>query len=90
MIVAEEDTQEERVSVGVTVGVTNENQPFNRWRNLLQPVKDMAAAWAVDVGAELEAYMAELEQIRFTYEDPTSLNFSEGAAGFQKKSKTSR
>jgi 5,10-methenyltetrahydromethanopterin hydrogenase len=84
-MIAEEDTQEEHVAVGVTVGVTNENQPFNRWRNLIQPVKDMAAAWAVDVGAELEAYMAELEQIRFTYEDPTSLNFSEGVCPFFKK-----
>ncbi len=51
----------------------------NKWAALLQPVKDLAAAWSVDVASELQLYLAELEHIHFTYEDANSLNFAQGA-----------
>eukprot|EP00899_Mesostigma_viride_P013539 jgi/Mesvir1/22186/Mv18787-RA.2 len=52
----------------------------DRFSRLLQPIKDLAANWDVDVASELEDYIAELEGIAFSLDGGTSsLNFAEAA-----------
>lgn len=52
----------------------------NRFAYLLQPIRDLAANWDIDIAAELEEYLEELEGITFAIEDcGTSLNFAEAA-----------
>jgi hypothetical protein len=38
---------------------------------------DMVEAWNVDVAAELETYLGELEHIHISFDD-SSLNFAQG------------
>ncbi|GBF92762.1 condensin-2 complex subunit H2 [Raphidocelis subcapitata] len=52
----------------------------NRFAYLLQPIRDLAANWDIDIAAELEEYLEELEGITFAIEDcGPSLNFAEAA-----------
>ncbi|KIZ05576.1 hypothetical protein MNEG_2383 [Monoraphidium neglectum] len=52
----------------------------NRFAYLLQPIRDLAANWDIDIAAELEEYLEELEGISFAIEDcGPSLNFAEAA-----------
>jgi hypothetical protein len=52
----------------------------NRFAYLLQPIRDLAANWDIDIAAELEEYLEELEGITFAVEDcGPSLNFAEAA-----------
>lgn len=52
----------------------------NRFSYLLQPIRDLAANWDIDIAAELEEYLEELEGITFAIEDcGPSLNFAEAA-----------
>jgi hypothetical protein len=53
----------------------------NRFSYLLQPIRDLAANWSVDIAAELEEYLAELESLTFALEGAhgPSLNFAEAA-----------
>lgn len=39
---------------------------------------DMVEAWNVDVAAELENYLGELEHIHFSFDSDSSLNFAQG------------
>lgn len=52
----------------------------NRFAYLLQPIRDLAANWDINIAAELEEYLEELEGITFAIEDcGPSLNFAEAA-----------
>ncbi|KAI8476661.1 MAG: hypothetical protein J3K34DRAFT_516252 [Monoraphidium minutum] len=52
----------------------------NRFAYLLQPIRDLASNWDIDIAAELEEYLEELEGITFAIEDcGPSLNFAEAA-----------
>lgn len=52
----------------------------NRFSYLLQPIRDLAANWDIDIAAELEEYLDELEHLTFTVEGCSpSLNFAEAA-----------
>lgn len=50
-----------------------------RWAHLLQPIRELGANWDVDIAADLSDYLAELEQVVFTFDGGhTALNFAEG------------
>lgn len=52
----------------------------NRYFYLLQPIRDLAANWDIDIASELEEYLDELENITFALEGTSpSLNFAEAA-----------
>ena len=50
-----------------------------RFSHLLQPIRDLAENWNVDLASELEDYMEELDKISFSFEEKGSnFNFAEG------------
>jgi hypothetical protein len=52
----------------------------NRFAYLLQPIRDLAANWDINIAAELEEYLDELENLTFAIEGAgPSLNFAEAA-----------
>eukprot|EP00775_Hariotina_reticulata_P013859 gene13859-13981_t len=52
----------------------------NRFSYLLQPIRDLAANWDINIAGELEEYLEELEHISFTIEGcGPALNFAEAA-----------
>lgn len=53
----------------------------NRFSYLLQPIRDLAANWDINIAGELEEYLDELEHITFTIEGSggSTLNFAEAA-----------
>jgi condensin-2 complex subunit H2 len=52
----------------------------NRFAHLLAPIRDLSANWHTDIAAELSDYLAQLEDITFSFDGGnTSLNFAEGA-----------
>ena len=50
-----------------------------RFAHLLEPIRDLAQNWSIDVAAELEEYLSELEAITISFEDGQQLNFAEAA-----------
>ena len=50
-----------------------------RFGHLLEPIKDLAQNWSIDIASELEDYLAELESITITFEDGKLLDFTEAA-----------
>ena len=51
-----------------------------RFKHLIEPSRDLAKNWSVDVASELEHYTAELEDISFSADGgATTLNFAEAA-----------
>lgn len=51
-----------------------------RFKHLIEPIRDLAKNWSVDVASELEHYTAELEDISFSADGgATTLNFAEAA-----------
>lgn len=58
-----------------------EDESFGeRYAELLRPIRDLAQNWAIDVAAELEDYMEELELIKVSFDEgQTELNFAEAA-----------
>jgi hypothetical protein len=50
----------------------------SRFVNLLQPNRDMATNWSVDVGRQLEGYLEELKDIGLFDNGHSPLNFVEG------------
>jgi len=54
-----------------------------RFTHLLQPIKDLAETWNIDIAAELEQYLEELEGIEMTFEGLQKLNFVEAALVIQ-------
>eukprot|EP01104_Vermistella_antarctica_P009610 TRINITY_DN2486_c0_g2_i2.p1 TRINITY_DN2486_c0_g2~~TRINITY_DN2486_c0_g2_i2.p1 ORF type:complete len:778 (-),score=275.31 TRINITY_DN2486_c0_g2_i2:28-2361(-) len=52
----------------------------SRYSHLLNPIRDLALNWNIDVASELEEYLGELENISFGFEGvDNSLNFAEAA-----------
>src|SRR4051794_30477865 len=52
----------------------------NRFGYLLQPIRDLAQNWDVDIAKELDQYVTELEELGITFEDgKPRLNFAEAA-----------
>ncbi|BFZ04111.1 hypothetical protein BsWGS_07150 [Bradybaena similaris] len=51
-----------------------------RFSYLLQPIRDLAKNWDVDIAHFLEEYLEDLEKIEITFDDgATTMNFSEAA-----------
>lgn len=49
-------------------------------RALLQPLRDLATNWSIDIAKELEDYMEELETIKISFDGGnTTFNFAEAA-----------
>lgn len=58
----------------------SKNVEENRFTYLLQPIRDLAQNWSIDIAKELEDYLSELELITFSFDGgKTALNFSEAA-----------
>lgn len=50
-----------------------------RFGHLLEPIRDLAQNWSIDIANELEEYLSELESITIQFEDSRTLNFAEAA-----------
>eukprot|EP00741_Cyanophora_paradoxa_P012454 tig00020610_g12033.t1 len=51
-----------------------------RFKHFLQPIRDLADSWNIDIARDLEDYLQELEDIRVTFEGGESnLNFAHAA-----------
>jgi condensin-2 complex subunit H2 len=51
-----------------------------RFKSLIEPIKDLAANWDIDVAESLSDYLEELESLRITLDGgETQLNFAEAA-----------
>eukprot|EP01039_Chlorochromonas_danica_P005316 gene5316-5851_t len=56
----------------------------NRFKSLIQPIKDLAANWDIDIADSLEEYLEELEGLRISLDEGQStLNFAEAALVIQ-------
>ena len=55
------------------------SQSEQRFAHLLEPIRDLAQNWSIDVAAELEDYISELESITISFEDGKALDFAEAA-----------
>eukprot|EP00039_Didymoeca_costata_P002937 m.63969 g.63969 ORF g.63969 m.63969 type:complete len:642 (+) comp11616_c0_seq1:104-2029(+) len=52
----------------------------NKYTHLLQPIRDLAENWNIDVAAELEDYLKEISTLEFAFEGTSgTLNFAEAA-----------
>ncbi|NXF55602.1 CNDH2 protein, partial [Oceanites oceanicus] len=52
----------------------------SRFLHLLQPIRDLTKNWEVDVAAQLEEYLEELDQICISFDNgKTTMNFTEAA-----------
>lgn len=59
----------------------------NRFSYLLQPIRDLAANWDINIAGELEEYLEELVALTFTIEGSApALNFAEAALLIQVRS----
>ncbi|KAH3768059.1 Condensin-2 complex subunit H2 [Pelomyxa schiedti] len=55
-----------------------------KYIHLLQPLRELADNWSIDIAHELEEYLEELETITFTFEGGTEVfNFAEAALVIQ-------
>ena len=50
-----------------------------RFAHLLEPIRDLAKNWDIDIASELEDYLSELESLTITNEDGTTMDFAEAA-----------
>ncbi|KAK9865033.1 hypothetical protein WJX84_005265 [Apatococcus fuscideae] len=55
----------------------------SKYAHLLQPIRDLAGNWDINVADELEEYLEVLESVTFSFEDGPSLNFAEAALVIQ-------
>ncbi|XP_074684285.1 condensin-2 complex subunit H2 isoform X5 [Strix aluco] len=52
----------------------------SRFQHLLQPIRDLTKNWEVDVAAQLEEYLEELDEICISFDNGrTTMNFTEAA-----------
>jgi len=66
----------------------------SRFAHLLEPIRDLASNWQIDIASELEEYLAELEHIRVQF-DPSQLaalmqSQSQSQGGFAPSQATQR
>lgn len=58
----------------------DEHEEESRFAHLLQPLRNLADNWSIDIASELEEYLHELESITFSFDGiGKSLNFAEAA-----------
>lgn len=55
----------------------------SKFAHLLQPIRDLAANWDIDVASELEDYLDTLENLTFAFDGGPTLNFAEAALVIQ-------
>jgi hypothetical protein len=56
------------------------DQLNNRFASLVQPIKDLAANWDIDIAENLSEYLEDLDHLRITVDgSKTQLNFAEAA-----------
>ncbi|NXM31456.1 CNDH2 protein, partial [Oxyruncus cristatus] len=56
----------------------------SRFQHLLQPIRDLTKNWEVDVAAQLEEYLEELDHICISFDNgKTTMNFTEAALVIQ-------
>jgi len=56
----------------------------SKYSHLLQPIRDLTKNWDVDVAAQLEEYLAEIERIKISFDGgKTTMNFAEAALVIQ-------
>lgn len=60
---------------------TNANNDIDeKFAYLLNPIRDLAKNWEIDIAAYLEKYLAELESVAITFNDgTTTINFAQAA-----------
>jgi len=47
--------------------------------HLLQPIRDLAENWNIDLARELEEYISDLEKMKISFDGgQTTVNFAEG------------
>ncbi|RYG99483.1 hypothetical protein EON65_50240 [archaeon] len=52
----------------------------SRFKSLIQPIKDLAANWDIDIADSLNDYLEELEHLKISLDNgETQLNFAEAA-----------
>ena len=52
----------------------------NKYKELIQPIRDLAANWDVDIAENLKEYLEDLEGLRISFDGGnTNLNFAEAA-----------
>eukprot|EP01035_Chromulina_nebulosa_P017504 gene17504-23061_t len=51
----------------------------NRFKNLIDPIRDIAENWNIDIAESLDNYLEELESLKISYEGNNELNFAEAA-----------
>ena len=54
-----------------------------RFSHLLEPIRDLAQNWSIDIASELEEYLTELEEITISFDDGVELDFAEAALVIQ-------
>jgi len=58
----------------------SDEEEETRYRDLLQPIKELAGNWDIDIANGLTEYLEELESLRVTLDGgKSSLNFAEAA-----------
>ncbi|KNC53229.1 condensin-2 complex subunit H2 [Thecamonas trahens ATCC 50062] len=61
-----------------------QSERSKRFAHLLKPIKDLTQSWNIDIAAELEEYLADLESVAFSFDGgKTNLNFAEAALVIQ-------
>ncbi|KAK2569030.1 Condensin-2 complex subunit H2 [Acropora cervicornis] len=59
---------------------SDSNDLASKYGHLLQPIRDLTKNWDIDVAAQLEEYLAEIERIKISFDGgKTSMNFAEAA-----------
>lgn len=72
--------QKESLGVKKTISTMDEDRESNRFHSLIQPIRDLAANWDVDIAESLENYLEELETLRISLDGGKgNLNFAEAA-----------
>lgn len=65
-------------------GSSDSNDLASKYSHLLQPIRDLTKNWDIDVAAQLEEYLAEIERIKISFDGgKTSMNFAEAALVIQ-------
>ncbi|CAL5219116.1 g890 [Coccomyxa viridis] len=50
-----------------------------KYKHLLQPIRDLAANWDINIANDLEEYLGVLEHLTFSFDGGPNLNFAEAA-----------
>jgi len=56
-----------------------EKEGNSTYAPFLQPIRDLATNWDIDIATELEDYLSEIQNIAYSFDGATNLNFAEGS-----------